>query len=283
MEDAMRAFAFGFLIFVGPLFADCSCTGKSTDAIYNGGDGQPLLWKSMQRLLQGGSPRNPLYCYERQVENKSDRDVTDVFWKVAGFEKDLIPRKDFRCDASSLFGNLKHPDPTGPLYYNVSSKPYGTTSYSPEGGYPTASARIFSKPEGTPELTSTIQVTVRPTVGRPTASTVSFRSSVRTLGRENQFEYELITSGSDKLLVYWNVPLTADFRTLEMGRNSLISLVPGAKVQKSARSVDPIGWTPAAVQIFDYQRRWLGTGIAAVYCSVNGKPEPPLEQPQPRN
>lgn len=279
----MRVFVVGFLVFVSSLFADCPCPGQSNGPIFNGGDGQPLLWQSLQRLMQPGSSRNePLHCYERQVANKSDRDVTDVFWRVAGFERLLIPGRSAICDTSPLFGQLKQPDPQGPLYYNVSAKPYATTAYSPIGGFPNVAATIFPKPEGTPDLTSTIQVAVRAPIGRPTFSTLSFRSSVRTTGGKNQFGYEVMTSGSDKLLVFWNVPLTADFKTLEMNRNTPISVVPGSKVQRTAQSSDQIGWTPAAVQIFDYDNQWLATGIAAVYCSVNGKPEPLREQPRPR-
>jgi hypothetical protein len=55
-----------------------------------GGTGVPLVWQSLQRLLDSGSDNQHIWrCYERRITNKSDRDVTDVFWKVAGFERDF--------------------------------------------------------------------------------------------------------------------------------------------------------------------------------------------------
>src|SRR5262249_5813682 len=107
---------FIFLLLVAQAFAQsppkCECTGSSSDPPLEGGDGKPLNWHSLKRLYM---PENnnaaAWYCFERQVDNKSDRDVTDVYWKVgAGFEKDEIPKQDHRCDAAPFEGEKKpHP------------------------------------------------------------------------------------------------------------------------------------------------------------------------------
>src|SRR5690242_6880811 len=92
-----------FLLLVAQAFAQsppkCECTGSSSDPPLEGGDGKPLNWHSLKRLYM---PENnnaaAWYCFERGVENKSDRDVTDVYWKVAGFEKNEIAKQDSSCD-----------------------------------------------------------------------------------------------------------------------------------------------------------------------------------------
>jgi hypothetical protein len=249
----------------------------------------PLLWQSVERVLQRSSPTSDAwYCYERQVSNKTDRDVTDIFWKVAGFEKDLILKQRTLCDTVTLPGNLKQPHPEGPLYYSIGTRSYPTVVYSPQNGYslayspqsgkPNLSAKIVA-PRGTPDLSSVIEVSDR---AAATTTQIRLASSVHAKDRGNQFDYELTSSGPNKFVVYWFVPLTNEFNSLEMNRKSPAFLVPGATMHRSALSSDPIGWTQATVQIFDNNNRWLATGIASVYCSINGKPEPPLAQPEPR-
>jgi len=85
-------------------------------------------------------------------------------------------------------------------------------------------------------------------------------------GEGNRFDYEVTSSATDKVLVYWYVPLTDDFK-LDMDRSHPLTAARGEPVRRSARSSDPVGWTAAAVQIFDFDRRWLATGRASVYCT----------------
>lgn len=276
----MRALTFGLLLFFGQAFAqDCSCTGQSQDPIENGGDGAPLLWQSMERLYRSGSAS--WYCYERRVINRSDRDVTDVFWKVAGFEKSLIPKHDDRCDANPFAEGYQQPHPKGRLYFSVGGEFYPTAVYAPQHGFEdskTASARILPAKD-TPDLISVIEVSDRRSGAK---GSIRFASSVRTSVKGTDFEYKLSSSGSEPVIVYWYIPLTEEFRNLKMSRNEPTALEPGAPVRRLTHSSDPVGWTAAAVQIFDRDRRWLATGIASAYCSLNGKAEPLLEQPTPR-
>jgi hypothetical protein len=66
-------------------------------------------------------------------------------------------------------------------------------------------------------------------------------------------------------------------KSLEMNRSHPVTAATGEPVRRSARSSDPVGWTAAAVQIFDFDHRWLATGRASVYWSLKGKAEPLLE------
>src|ERR1700730_18103254 len=72
---------------------NCNCPTQ-TPALYsnNGGDATPLDW--FFRSYDNPQPQNPqqkMICYVRQVHNRSARDVADVWWTVAHFERDLIP------------------------------------------------------------------------------------------------------------------------------------------------------------------------------------------------
>lgn len=272
----MRLILF-FLVSVAQLCAQtagtCSCTGVSSNTPLEGGDGKPLHWRSLKRLV---TPENndstAWYCFERRVDNNSDRDVTDVFWKVAGFEKDEIPEQDSRCDAATLQGEKK-PHPQGPLYYNVGDQPYKTSAYAPEDGFEDATAKVM-KPVGTPELTSEIEIS---DPVKKTKAKITFRSSVTPSPEGNRFDYEVTSSASVKVLVFWYVPLTDDFRSLEMNRTHPLTAAPKETQRRSARSSDPVGWTAASVQIFDFDRRWIATGRASVYCSQRGQTEPLIE------
>src|SRR6266568_8121754 len=85
----------------------CECTGQSKATIYSGGDKSPLTFYSLERLLQPGTAQSdPIHCYERNVPNHSDRDVTDVLWEVAGYYRYLLPSKQPICDSTAILGHL---------------------------------------------------------------------------------------------------------------------------------------------------------------------------------
>jgi len=158
------------------------------------------------------------------------------------------------------------------LNYNVGDKPYNTSVYAPQDGFGGAAAQVL-KPESTPALTSEIEI-LDPI--RKTKAKIIFHASVKPSNEGNRFDYEVISSANAKVLVYWYVPLTESFR-LDMDKSHPLTAAQGETVTRSARSSDPIGWTAATVQIFDFDRRWLATGRASVYCSLKGKAEPLLE------
>jgi hypothetical protein len=276
----MRIALLAVLVCAGHMCAaDCSCTGKG-DAEQHGGNSVPLRWQSIERLLDPGSSYNPpWYCFEHRVFNDSASEVTDIFWKIARFERDSIPKHEDRCAVYMSQGDLQKPLPSGRMYYSVGVRYYDTTVYAPQGsGESSKSARI-TMPKGTPELISVIEVSNRRS---GLTSSIRFASSVRTESKVGTFEYGLSTSGTEKLLVYWYVPLTADFKALAMNSTSTITAIPGETVRRTVRSPDAVGWMPATVQIFDYDRHWLATGVASAYCSLQGKEQPFLPQPNPR-
>jgi len=263
-----------FLIFAGSVYGQsapsCSCTNTSSDPTLEGGNGDPLRWHSVKHLYMPAEPNSPAwFCFERRVENKSDATVTDILWSVAGFERDEIPKQDSRCDATPLEGE-ELPHPKGPLNYGAGTKFYPTSVYAPKGGFQQAAGTV-SKPTSTPELNSLIEIT-DPATGKP--ARIAFRSSVVPSGEDNRFRYEVTSSAAEKLLVFWYVPLTPEFKSLEMSGKIPLTAAPGVPVQRAARSSDPVGWTAASVRIADVNGRWLGTGIASVYCSLKGEVEP---------
>lgn len=116
----MRLAILSALLFVGQVFAaDCSCTGKSDEEVH-GGNRDPLRWQSIVRLMDSGSAFNPPWnCFEHRVFNDSENEVTDIFWKVAKFEEDSIPKKDNRCQVYIGEGSIQKPLAEGLLYYSV--------------------------------------------------------------------------------------------------------------------------------------------------------------------
>src|SRR5206468_1908706 len=113
---------------------------------------------------------------------------------------------------------------------------------------------------------------------KKTAAKIVFRASVtEAAGGKHRFDYSVTSSANDKVLVYWYVPLTEDFSSLEMTRDHPLTAAPNDTVHKSAVSGDPVGWSAATVQVFDFDRRWLATGTASVYSSLKGQAEKPLE------
>lgn len=75
------------------------CTGQTNDSVQEGGDPTILHWSSLKRVKVPESLGKPaVYVFERQVQNNSNRAITDVHWPVANYEKDEIPAHEPRCD-----------------------------------------------------------------------------------------------------------------------------------------------------------------------------------------
>src|SRR6266851_6005623 len=130
-----------------PVFAShpCPCgatLNSQTDAQHAGGDGQPLTWRSAQRLQHGGSASTPeTRCYERSVGNRSAKSITDVAWEIAHYWKNIIAATSELCDSVEIPGSVKKPDPTGPLVFGASSeRKYPTQVYAPQVTWTAAEA-----------------------------------------------------------------------------------------------------------------------------------------------
>src|SRR5262245_48081365 len=68
----------------------CSCPTATTPVYRNfGGDSRPLRW------VFEAYEKGRLICFVKNVENKSMADVTDVYWEVAHYERDVMaPHSD---------------------------------------------------------------------------------------------------------------------------------------------------------------------------------------------
>jgi len=125
----------------------CECTGQSNATVYSGGDSNPLTFYSLERLVTLGTAHNdPVHCYERNVDNHSVRDVTDVLWEVAGYYRSLLPAKKPICDATAILGHLAQPNPQGPLNYGIGPGSYPSTVYEPSGGWSPKKLTAFAEP-----------------------------------------------------------------------------------------------------------------------------------------
>jgi hypothetical protein len=248
--------------------AQCACTGNSPAQKYEGGDGTPLRWYSLQRLIRPGtSHSDPVHCYERQVTNDSSRDVTDVYWRVAGFERPLIEAGAPVCDATSMLGHLEQPHVKGPLNHGVGTRAYGTTVYAPAGGWGRQMALVNGREP--PPLEATIQIPIR---GKET-TTLEFRSTVVSDGSGYVYRYEMANKGQNEVRVFWNVPITSEFASLEFIPGSPIVMAAKSSVARQARSADKLAWAVAEVHVYSADLTWLGTGSAAAYASSLGKPQ----------
>lgn len=243
----------------------CVCTGQSVAKRYEGGDNNPLHWYSLERRITAGTATSSaVYCYERSVANRSDRDVTDVFWKVAGFDRPLIPKATPICDATTLLGNLKVPHPSGALNYSVGPQSYSTTVYAPSGGWSTPMTEV--KTSEWPMLESTMRIFIKDSG----MVTLNLRSSVTDDSAGHTFRYEISNMGAMRVGVFWNVPLTQEFGSLEFNPNSPTPVDAESKVVRQARSKDPVGWTATNVEVYSIDKVWLGSSVASAYSSVKG-------------
>ncbi len=250
----------------------CQCTGQSKGYIYSGGDQKPLTWYSLQRQQQKETPQSDsIYCYERSVTNHQDRDVTDVDWEVAGYYRDLIPKKSPICESVPVLGGLEHPDPQGPLHYDVSTQAYPTTVYRPVKGWLPKAATLVARTAAPPDLISSIPVALRAQDQNPRVSTLRLRSGVKHVGDDLFFDFEIINMGQATLRVFWNIPMTNDFRPLELNPQAPPLIHPNQTWIRSVRSRDPLGWAVTAVSVYGDSGKIIARGLASVYCSANGE------------
>jgi hypothetical protein len=252
----------------------CECTGNApAPDKREGGDGQPLRWSSIVRQI-ASSQSGPLYCYERRVENRSGREVTDVYWPIAAYRKSSIDKTSALCDPISMLGVVNQPDPTGPLTYNTGPNPYATTVRAPGAGWgkTTAGQRTGLGPA----LTSAVQIPVSG-VG---VATVRFTSTVRREGAFTIFRFEMTSQGPD-VRVFWNVPVTDGFAQLEFTPNAPPTLAAGRALVREVRSIDQVAIAVADVHAYTNDMRWLGSGAASAYVSAEGKSRTPINIPPP--
>ena len=116
----------------------CACQGKLIrNKAISGGDSRPLTWDFSVSLQEPASTdKRQILCYLRNVFNHStEDDVHDVSWKVAYYERSLIPARTPQTSCLPLGGEVKSVPTPGPLTYGVSFQPYDTSVWPPEEGW----------------------------------------------------------------------------------------------------------------------------------------------------
>jgi hypothetical protein len=238
-----------------------------------------LAWYSVALLLAPGKSTRGVVadCIADFVENKTGHDVRNVIWPVADeYRENVIPAHDALRHSHSVDGEV--PLRSGDLYVGVGRYFKNTTPYVAESKPGDVAAA-----NGKRELISTIEF-VDSRLGEKVE--LRFLSMITSLadGR-HRFDYSMATSafnkGSMKYVVFWYVPLTEEFQRLHMSLKAPITAETGETARYSTESADQIAWTPALVQVFDYDRkRWLATGVASAYCSQRGITEPAHQLPE---
>jgi hypothetical protein len=259
------------------IFAECGCTGQSSNYIYQGGDGKPLRWFSLQRTEVAGDP--PIYCYERTVKNESSQDITDVYWPVAGYQRKILPANppDCCCQYTPVPGALKTPHPTGSLHYGAGTSHYPTTTYAPERGWSTTVAmRSLAasglKPADYPPLTSGIELALRNPQGQIVMSRVKLTSIVEPSANRNTYLYMMENKGPEPLFIFWDIPLTMEARR-EIGLDikEPLRLPPDDSTSHSISSSEPPAWALTTVVIFNGKHELVARALATVYGFAKGE------------
>ena len=117
----------------------CICDGKLIRR-FHGGDADPLTWTYAAYLVSEGAGSHPAdVCYLREVQNRSNADVRNIYWKVAGFARRLL-RPGVKSSCVELEGDAKSTITSGKLFHGVSDQHYDTTVLEPKAGWETQEA-----------------------------------------------------------------------------------------------------------------------------------------------
>jgi len=239
-----RTFLAGFLIGLAAptaaLAQPCTCAGEEVRTS-DGGDHAPLTWVYKVRLVRNGSSDSPpLYCYGRTVQNHRDRDVTDVNWKVASFYRSRLRQGAAASSCAEVEAFLSRRTENGPLYYGVSSgDAYDTQVLPPEGGWAAA------EPTRTSSVRSTFEIDPGEAGASPARITV--RSSAAADGATNYFRYGIENAGESVVRLQINMPVREWMLAALPFVNEPILLDPGAKLDFSFSTKEPIGTAVATV------------------------------------
>jgi hypothetical protein len=156
-------------------------------------------------MVHPGEPsgKPPIYCYERKVQNHSPSVVTDVYWPLAGYQRNLLPPGlKCCCAVTSIPGLIQSEAAKGPLYYGPGrSTQYPTTIYAPKDGWIKATTQQSPMQADRPSLNATIEVPIQTHQGEFIVSTITISSSVSKLGEEYMYTYDVYNSGKETLYI----------------------------------------------------------------------------------
>lgn len=285
------------LLLLTPVAAyhSCRCGGSftgSTDAQAHGGAGDPLRWRSGQRLEHAQSWPVPEYrCYENAVLNESSAAITDVVWKVANYFKPRIPAKKALCDALGVQGPARQE--AGPILYGASSAArYQTQAWAPESGWlavdktarqfgfaPTYSAQLSGKAV---HLSGSIGFAFSDSDEIGTlvlSSRVDFTNPLAY-----KYTYSILNDSPHVVHVSWgvvsNIAELRDFR-----RDFVMSSKRFVPIRSRETLIFPVAssespkWGIGKVVIRDHSGTVLSAGIASSYGPTSGSVSDPAQSP----
>jgi hypothetical protein len=247
----------------GPIRAqDCQCDGNPIGRPFSGGMGDPLKWVYTPHLVRP-SPQE-LICYYKEVNNKSNADVRDVNWEVAGYYRKIIPAGIARTACPQVAGDTKPAPTNGPLYYGSSR--YDTTVLQPKDGWETASA---SGPDGSntgsgPILTA-LTFDVEDGAGKLAAGRLTFVSSVKTDGDKNFLTYSVTNDSLVELSVLVNLTATSSIlaKVPMIQRSFMLSPKEHRTFDAVAEGKSSI--EPAAIVVYDMKKQISAIDTAGFY------------------
>jgi hypothetical protein len=250
--------------------ATCSCPTR-TVALYKnaGGDASPLLWRfEAYRKSPASAQGKQIICYVRHVENRSADEVRDVFWGVAGYSRDAIPKGAERPSCADFAGEMKPTPDHGPLYHGLSSR-YDTTIVPPESGWFPKTAQATAT-ENSPPLRSDFVLDTRRKDGRLQSSHVTIESSASYDGKIGLFSFDIANDGEGPVGVFLNVRAVP-----EMYKDVPVAEKPfflGSKERKTFKTfvAQRPEFSPATIVFYGEDGKQAAMGTAGFYVPTAG-------------
>ena len=146
-------------------------------------------------------PGKRLDQFKGIVYNFSDSPVVNVWWKIAGYARRMIPQHGKNSSCSLLPGELDPSPRPGPLYYGISSEHYDTTVRPPRDGWIQQAAAPSST--DMPLIRSTFDVNV----GDSSAQLVMYSSASTEDRKFYELKYEMENHGNVAVLMVVNLPM----------------------------------------------------------------------------
>ena len=251
------------LVFL-PLCAIAQCTGLSKEPIFSGGDQNPITWSSLRNVL------GQVVSYERKTENHSNQDVTDVYWPVAGYQKDVLPANTALCDQTTIPGEPD--DKPGILNVGPGSTPfYQTTAYCPKAGW--ANSRLTNPGQAEPPaLTSELQFAVR-NHGKIEICTLHLKAAIEPASDGNtvRYVYYFENDGPAPLSVFWDIPRTKEYEEkFGMNAESPLHLYPNKLASITITAHEAPAGTPSTIYVFDGDHKVVGRSVVGVWGFAEG-------------
>jgi hypothetical protein len=246
----------------------CSCPTSKTALFKDfGGSANPLRWKF--EVYENGK----LTCYVKHVENGSTGDVTDVFWEVANYERDVMAARSADPTCVNYPGEAKATPVPGPLYYNVSlSQSYPTTVKPPDAGWLSKTAQAASPTEVGPPLRADFVLGTRNKDGQLGRTHVTIQSSAFYNGEVSTFNFDISNNGPDPVGIFMNIPATPQmYKDVPAAEKPFFLEAKKQVVFKTSVSAKP-EFGPSTVVFYGGDGKQVALETAGFYVPSIGRP-----------